>query len=295
MCGRFPVKWLFSFFILLVSCASPTPTPNNKPLALVSIAPYLDLVRRIGGEILEVQTVVPQSANPHSFEPTVRQVKGLSKGVIWFRIGESFEKKLIPLLQQDTPDLVIHDLLADIELLHEPSSHGCSHCSMDHLDRHVWLSPKIAAIQVEQIRDALSTLLPEHATTFYENSVELLLELAALDREIRTLLEPVQKRHLLVSHPAFGYFCRDYDIEQFSIEYEGKDPRPHHLEKTFADALRHSVEFTLALPQHNNKGAQVIAERLHVPVKWIDPYSENYFEMMRRLAHLIADESHNPS
>ena len=54
-------------------------------------------------------------------------------------------------------------------------------------------------------------------------------------------------------------------------------------------AISQKAELALALPQYNNKGAQLIAEKLHLPVHLIDPYSSEYFETMRKLAHLIAD------
>lgn len=286
------IKSIFSSLIFLLAAACSTPSKaRDKPLALVSIGPYQLLVERVAGDYLDVLTVVPSSANPHSFEPTARQVTELAKGSIWFRIGEPFEEKILPIISAKNPDFLELDLRVGIDLIPESEGLSCHHCAMEHLDRHIWMSPKLAAVQVEQIMKALSDRFPEQAGNFQTNGARLIEELLALDAEIEALLKPVEKRQLLVSHPAFGYFCRDYGIEQISVEYEGKDPRPHHLEEILKQAVENSLDFTLALPQYNNKGAQIIAERLHVPVKWIDPYSKNYFEMMRHLAELIAESN----
>ncbi|MBI3508563.1 MAG: zinc ABC transporter substrate-binding protein [Chlamydiia bacterium] len=290
-------KWFFfSLLVLFVTGCSnrPKSCPCNRPIALVSIAPYQHLVERIAGPYLSVQTIVPQNTNPHAFEPTARQVLELAQGVVWFRIGEPFEDKILPIMKERNHDLWILDLREGIDLIPESADHlHCHHCAMEHLDRHIWMSPKLTKIQVEAIVDMLRERFPEHALEFEQNGMRLLQDLTELDLEIAALLEPVQKRQILVSHPAFGYFCRDYGIEQLSVEYEGKDPRPRHLEKILDKAVENTLQFSLALPQYNNKGAQLIAERLHVPVKWIDPYSPDYFDTMRHLAHLIADSEND--
>jgi len=283
------VKKFLLLCLFLTACARSPTAPSGKPLLLVSIAPYQSLVAAIAGEDFEVRTIVPSSANPHSFEPTASQVNGMGRGAVWFRIGEPFETKLLPILRARNPGLIVHDLREGIALIEETHSLGCKHCSMDHLDRHIWLSPKLAGEQAAIIERNLSERFPEKQLLFQKNAARLQASLTALDREIQEILRPVAKRLILVSHPAFGYFCKEYDFEQVSVEYEGKDPRPQHVEEILRRALTQSMEVALALPQYNNQGAQRIAEKLHVPVHLIDPYSEDYFDTMRKLAHLIAD------
>ena len=271
--------------LLLAGCGKAPHEISSRPLLLVSIAPYRFLTERIAGDGFEVRAVVPMAANPHSFEPTASQVTGMGRGVVWFRIGEPFEAKILPILKKHNPGLAVRDLRDGIALI----ENGCRHCSVDHLDRHIWLSPKLAAVQAALIEQTLSEQFPEQRELFQKNLADLRGELAALDGEIEEILKPVVHRVILVSHPAFAYFCREYRLEQLSVEVEGKDPRPKHLEEILERAVANSLEVALALPQHNNKGAQLIAEKLHIPVRLVDPYSSNYFEAMRKLARLIAD------
>lgn len=283
--------FLLSILLLAaVGCGkSKAPIKSQKPLLLVSIAPYRLLAERIAGPDFDVETVVPSASNPHSFEPTSSQVTRMSHCQMWFRIGEPFEGKIIPILMHRNPALSVTDLRDGIDLIEEEHHLGCTHCAMDHLDRHIWLSPKLARDQAALIEKALSQRFPEKRVIFQNNLMQLNSDLIELDREIRDILKGVEKRTLLVSHPAFGYFCKDYDFVQLSVEYEGKDPRPKHLEEILKRAVSESAEVALALPQYNNKGAQLIAEKLHMPVRLIDPYSADYFETMRKLAHLIAE------
>lgn len=278
---------LVFFFCALASCGrTPAQPAESRPLALVSVAPYRTFVERIAGNLFEVKTVVPSGSDAHSFELTPKEAEQLRRAQVWFRIGEPFEKRALTLLEQTPIRLV--DLREGIDLMEEEGLH-CHHCGMDHLDRHIWLSPKLAKMQAAAIARNLSEMIPEQAPVFALNLALLERDLDALHDEILAILAPVVDRTFLVSHPSFGYFCRDYELTQLSVEYEGKDPRPQHLEEILEQARTGHAEVAFALPQYNNKGAQLIAEELRLPVRMVNPYSADYFETMRSFAHWIAD------
>lgn len=288
---RSPMKkyLVLSLLLLAISCGKAPDSPREKkPIVYVSIAPYQGLAQRLAGPSIQVETIVPESANPHSFEPTSKQVARMNESRIWFCIGEPFEKKLLPLLKKRNKDLVSYDLREKIELIAEEGL-SCKHCSMDHQDRHIWMSPKDTQIQVTQMASALEKTFPEKAEEISKNLEVLLADLKQLDQKIHSLLDHSRRRSILVSHPAFGYFCRDYGCHQLSVEYEGKDPRPKHIEDILARAAKEHTEIGIVLPQYNNKGAQLIAEKLHIPVCMIDPYSPDYFHTLLKVAQCIAD------
>jgi zinc transport system substrate-binding protein len=287
--GNTMLKYIILICLFFIACQKNPAGRSAKPLILVSVAPYKSLTKQIAGDEFDVATIVPAAANPHSFEPTASQVIAVSQGAVLFTIGESFEGKIIPILKKRNSELAVVDLRKGIELIDGESGLGCSHCGMDHLDRHVWLSPRLMSRQAETIAKALGEKFPEKKEEFQKNLVRLQENLISLDREIEEILKGVANRTILVSHPAFGYFCKEYNLKQLSVEYEGKEPRPRHLEEILNRAVTESMGLALALPQYNNKGAQLIAEKLHIPIRMIDPYSSEYFETMRKLAQLIAD------
>ena len=264
---------------LLAGCAKKMPERARKPLLLVSLPPYQTLVEQIAGEAFEVQAVVPLNTDPHNYEPTSKQLSEISQGLIWFRIGESFEEKLLPLLKNTK----LLDLRHDLPMIQGQCKHH------DHQDRHLWLSPKLMAVQAKKITAELSDAFPIDKETFEAHLAILEQELADLDQEIQERLHSVETRIFLVSHPAFAYFCRDYDCRQLSVEHEGKEPRPRELEETLHTAIETHATLAIALPQHNNKGAQLIAEKLRIPVRYVDPYAADYFDTMRKLSELIAN------
>lgn len=289
---------IFSIFVVLFTSCDKTvsPTPYQKKTVLVSIAPYAYFVERIAGDSLQVEVLVPPTNNPHLFEPTPRQVEQASHADIWFKIGESFEKKIFTVLKEQNQKLQGIDLCQGISLLEateEPHSEHSHHTHDEGKDRHIWLSPKRAKIQAQTIKNALAALYPEHEALFAERLGVFLKDLDGLDLTISTLLEPLKDQAILVSHPAFGYFCQDYALLQLSIEMEGKDPLPQSLTKLLAEAESCNVRSVLTQAQYNNKGAEVIARELHLPIFMVDPYNRDYLENLKSLAILIAHPHSN--
>lgn len=271
--NHFDMRLLSIFFLLVFTCCSPKKT--DKPRVLTSTPPYQYFVERIAKGLVEVDSIVPPGVDSHTFEPTPRQRVSFEQSSLWFQIGEPFESSLKNISEKK---------LARVDLYT-----GISASS----DRHFWLSPKLAAQQVSLITTALSEKFPEHALVFKANETQLLKELASLDRQLHHTLSKARGRILLVSHPSFGHFCRDYSLEQLSIEHEGKEPLPKHLESLLHRVDKSQNQLVLiSLPQHNNKGLEVIAERFQLPMHEIDPYTHDYFSMMHTLAEWVTHD-HN--
>lgn len=284
-------KIIFSCLLLFsFSCSKNGGDPERlkKPTVLVSIAPYRFLADRIAGKDFNIYTVVPDNANPHSFEPNSSQVMEISLGQVWFQVGETFEDKIFPILKSNNPNLVVKDLRDGIPMIEECGG-SCSHCSRDHMDRHIWMSPKLAIEQAKIMEATLSAKFPEQREMFKENLAQLCEELASLDLEIQESLKKIESRTILVSHPAFGYFCKEYDLKQLSVELDGKDPRPRYLKNVLDEAMTSNMKLALALPQYNNKGVELIAKELDASVHSIDPYSADYFGMMRNLTSFVKE------
>lgn len=292
------MKPFFALFLfLLAACgASPLKEPLKKeerPKLLVSLAPYQEILEKIAGEEFAVEAVVPPQRDPHTYEPTSRQAARLAEARLWLQIGEPFEPKLLEALKRGQNTLIVYDLRKDVPLLSEEAGccHGrfCSH-SKDSFDRHIWLSPKRVKKQAAAIAEKLSEIFPEKKPLFQKNLQSLLEDLDALDKEVEETVERAKKRAFLVSHAAFAYFCADYGLEQLSLEHEGKDIRPKHLEEICRRAETTPLSFALALPQHNNKGAEILAKKLSIPLHKLDPYSPSYFSTMRSLAKLLEED-----
>lgn len=252
---------------------------------LVSVAPHKFFVEQIAGDTVDVVLMVPAGASAHTYEPTPRQMIVASKGDIWFRIGESFEDKAIEALKSHHANLQVVDLREGLKLLYD---HVCSH-HKGSADLHFWLSPKMAKQQAETMAKALQSAYPQNTAIYQTNLEKFTKELDDLDQEIAAKLASLKNRTIMVSHPAYGYFARDYDLKQISIEFEGKDPTPNQLTKILNEARQLHIKKIYVQPQYSSKGAYLIAREIGALVIALDPYAENYLNSMREIANQFAN------
>jgi zinc transport system substrate-binding protein len=263
-------------------------TTSSKPIVLVSAPPYLDFVQRIAGETVTALSLVPVGANPHIYEPTPKEMEHLREAALWLRLGEPSDQKAYSILKESP--MHIADITEGLALL--PLAHsGCSHAHHEHEshDLHVWLSPKLAAQQAKIISAHLCALLPENKERYEEALLNLLSDLQCAHEEISKLLASKSGSALLVSHPAFTYFCNDYNLEQLSIEVEGKEPLPQDIHSLFCRIKERTIHSILTQPQYSDKAAKLMAEHLQLPIYEIDPYAQDYFKNLNLLAERIAE------
>lgn len=280
----------FCFLIFAFSCQSffLTAAEPTVPCILVSVAPHKFFVEKIAKDTVEVYLMVPAGASSHTYEPTPRQMITASKGQIWFCIGETFEKRAIQALKSYHPDLEIIDMKQNLDLISTDPAHGHRGCCPGNVDLHFWLSARQAQIQAQTIANALIKAYPQHAAFYRTNLQTFQQELQHLDQEIQALLAPLKTRHILVSHPAYGYFCRDYALNQHAIEVEGKDPTPQQMTKLLQFVRQLQLHTIFIQMQYNNKAAKLVAETIGAKLIVLDPYSEHYLTSMLEIAHAFA-------
>ena len=87
-------------------------------------------------------------------------------------------------------------------------------------DPHIWLDPILAIHQVENIGDGLSKVDPTDAVYYYQNAQKFIGQLKSLDSSIRGNLSGSNcaKRDFIAFHNAFGYFAKEYGLNQHSIK-----------------------------------------------------------------------------
>lgn len=284
------MKKILTFLLVLCSYFSDGIRAEPTPAVLVSIAPYKLFVERIAGNTVTPILMVPAGASAHTYEPTPKQLIATSKADIWFTIGESFETRAVQAIKSHNPKFETIDLRQGVSMITADPASGlcCCCCHANCQDLHIWLSAPQAKIQVATIANSLTKRYPANAELYKKNLETLLKDLDALDTDISAILNPLKMRTILVSHPAYAYFCRDYNLKQLSIEFEGKDPTPLQLTKVLNEARADKIDKVLVQPQYSSKGARLFATELHAKVIVLDPYSEQYFDAMRQIARSIA-------
>ena len=288
-------KKLFFFLLFLSLIMSgekvySTETPVLSRYVLVSVAPHKFFIEKIADSTVQIGLMVPAGASAHTYEPTPKQMLDATKADLWMYVGEGFEPKVRAALHSYNPRMQFIDLRQHLDLIsYEDGHRGCSHQHEGCYDLHYWLSPKQAKIQAETIADALIKLYPEHTQLYKTNLDKFKTELDQLDHEIRDILSKPHNPVIMVSHPAYAYFCRDYGCRQLSIEFEGKDPTPQQLTRVINAARLNNIKTIFVQVQYSSKGARLIAAQIGAKVVDLDPYSEHYFDSLHTIAKAFAE------
>lgn len=181
---------------------------SGKLQIYTSIYPIYDFTKKIGGEKISVYNMTKAGAEPHDFEITSKDMANLSKADLFIYNGGGMEHWV------DT----IKEALKDIKYINTSSN-----INENNLDPHFWLSPINAKIQMENIKNGLIEIDSENKN-YYESNYNLYANrLTELDEKIKTSLSDIKNRNLVLTHPAFGHFCKEYSLNQIAIARDEAD------------------------------------------------------------------------
>lgn len=259
-------------------------TSNDKIGVVVTVGPQEEFAKRVGGDRVNVMVMVPQGADPHTYEPLPNQMKQVQDAKIYFIVGSGIEFELawMDKLTAINPQMEVVNTSQGIELLPNTEEHEGN-------DPHVWVSPQNAKIMVENICTKLVEIDPENKDYYQKNRDEYLNKLDELDKNTTKILSNQKNRNIMVYHPSWAYFCRDYDLKQIPIESQGKEPTPQGIASLIDQARRDNIRVIFVSPQFSSSNAQVIAREIGGRVVVVNPLSNNYIENMKTVAESFAN------
>jgi manganese/zinc/iron transport system substrate-binding protein len=175
-----------------------------------------DVATRVGGDRVRVETLMGAGVDPHKYISGSGDRKKLDQAHLVFFNGLHLEGKMADLFEKNHDRWRARAVAGSIpaDKLRTAEVDGGEH------DPHVWFDVPLWKSSVGVVRDALSELDPAGAEAYKANAAAYLAELDDLDREVRTKLGaiPKDKRVLVTSHDAFGYFGRAYGFEVIGLE-----------------------------------------------------------------------------
>lgn len=266
---------------VLAGCRQSAPAAPAAPAALhvtVSILPQRYFVERIGGEYVAVNVMVEPGASPATYEPQPEQLRALSVADVYFSIGVPFESAWLERFASVNENLLLVDTTQGIERLGEPGNP----------DPHIWLSPALVKVQSQTIYETLVQLDPEHQGAYRANLESFLTDIDALDADIRETLTGVENRKFMVFHPSWGYFARDYGLEQLPVEVGGQEPSAAELAALVAEAKQEGIKVIFAQPEFSTRSAETIAQEIGGEVLLISPLAPDWLDNLRRVAEALA-------
>ena len=291
---------LASLAITQTNSPSNNSTNENSKLQVVASATFLyEFSQNIGKEMIDVTLLVPMGADPHDWEPTIRDTERLQKADMIIVNGIGYEHWLNSLELSDIAGILVDtsngistlDSANHDEEKHDDHAKEDGHDDEDNhnhgvLDPHIWLNPVFAQLQVKNIANALSNSDPTNKNYYQSNAAIYNQKLNLLDTKIRTELSGC-KTDFITFHDAFSYFSEEYGLTQHTIisstDSHG-DVTPKTLEHIISLARELNIKVIFAEENTSTKTSQVIADEIGGKVLVLSPLetvsNQNYVSKM---------------
>lgn len=243
---------------------------NSKIRVVVTFNALREFAYAIGKDKIDIETLVPEGTEPHDFEPKVKDMRNISDSKVFIYNGFGMENWVDKTLESiDNKNLIVTNASKGIT----PIKNGDSNEIKEHgqYDPHIWLSLKNAKIESKNIRDALVKVDPLNKSYYEKNFNDFSKKIDALYNSYNEKLKSVPNKSFVTGHAAFAYLCRDYGLEQRSIEdvFASEEPSAKQL-KLLTDYCRKNKIKTIFVEEMvSPKISETLASEVNAKVKKI--------------------------
>ena len=261
---------------LLAACGQGTTTaPKEKNDKLQVVATYsivYDIVKNVGGDLVDVHSLAPIGSDPHQYDPLPGDVVLTTDADVVFYNGLNLEEgnawftKLMETAGKSGEDAHVFRVSEGVKPMHLNSK---EHKGEE--DPHAWLDVRNGITYVENVRDALKKVDSEHADVYDENADAYITELEALHEEITKKMNeiPEQQRILVTSEGAFKYFSDAYDfraayIWEINSHHEGTPEQLTSIVSTIKEEL---VQGLFLESSVDPRSMEMVERETGVPIK----------------------------
>lgn len=229
-----------------------------------------EFVEAVGKDKVEISTIIPDGTEPHDFEPKAQDLVNLSTADVFVYSGLGMEawvdeavsaadnSKLITVEASKGADAIENTEPAEIE------EHG-------QYDPHIWLSLKGAELEVENIKAALVQADPSNKDFYENNCKDFVSQLDKLFTEYNEKFQSAPRKSFVTGHAAFGYLCRDFGLEQNSVEdtFAEGEPTAQQLAELVEYCKDNSVTTIFAEEMASPEVSQTLANEVGAKVETI--------------------------
>lgn len=292
-----------SVAVALGSCASgttdvaDTEAPDGAVatdlVVMTTILPITQFTNAVVGDRAEVIPLMPTNVDPHEFQASPADVQALTNADVLVKNGLEMEVFLDDLIANaENPDLVTINSSQDIAMISNAEVEGHSdgktddhnhseEATHDHAEAghhhgefnpHIWLDPKRAIQQVENIRDGMIAVDPEGEEIYTANAAAFIAELEALDAEISEQLAPFAGQTFVAFHDFAPYFAESYNLQaDFLVDVPAANAAPEDVKRVMDTVQASNLKTILTEPTAGEDAFGAIAKDLGVQVGVFNP------------------------
>ena len=293
---------------------------SGKRFNILATTPMIgEYVKQVAGQNVDVEVLMPYAVDPHTYEPSPKDVAKISDADLVFHVGIKYENSaLLKLLENTvqteqalialgskvnpiefkTDDHDDHDEHDD-EDKHDDHDEHAGH---DHgvFDPHFWFDPTRVALAVGEIKEELIKLDPENKNSYELSANSYVEKLKDLDKQIEALIQtiPDENRHMVTTHESLGYLESRYGLEVLvtiipSVTTED-GVTPKGLVEVIEEIKEHKIKVIFLESESPSKSAEVIAKETNarlVSGLWVETLKENqsYIDFLTTNVNLIVE------
>ena len=293
--------------------SSPTavsPSPQSSSLnspklqVVTTFIPITNFTKAVAGDRAEVSQLLPPNVGPHDYQAKPEDIQKLAKAQVLVENGLGMEEFLDDLVANaGNPHLKVVDSsqgIKTITQITEPKHQDlATEKEHDHgeFNPHIYLDPKRAMQQVDNIRDGLIAADPAGKETYTANAAAYRLKLKQLDTEISQKLKPFVGKTFVTYHDFAPYFAQSYNLKtDYLVGIPEENAAPEDVKRVIKAVEKSNLKTLLTEPETAGSPFSALAKDLKVQISTFDPLeksdakgleSDYYLTKMRQnLKHL---------
>ncbi|MDZ5473172.1 zinc ABC transporter substrate-binding protein [Bacillus sp. 31A1R] len=204
--------------VFLVGCTANTSNTKNddKINVTTTIGQIADAVKNIGGDKVNVQSLMGPGTDPHLYKATQGDIAKLQNADIIFYNGLHLEGKMLEVFEKmngEKPTYAIGETIAEDLLLNDSANQSA-------IDPHIWFDIDLFKQALEKVKEGLIEVDPDNQSYYEENARQYFAKLDELkafaEEEMGKI--PAEQKVLITAHDAFGYFGAAYGLEVMGLQ-----------------------------------------------------------------------------
>jgi zinc/manganese transport system substrate-binding protein len=295
---------------------SATPEPEETLRVVTTFLPMTQFTTAVAGDRAIVTQLLPTNVGPHDYQAKPSDAQAITEADVLVKNGLEMEVFLDDTIENAAnPDLLVIDSSEGVPTLtteehdeeHTESDHdkaeGDDHAHDEHahdehghdhgeFNPHIWLDPKRAIQQVENIRDGLIAADPAGEPEYTANAEAFIADLKTLDAEITAQLAPFFGQTFVVFHDFAPYFAESYGLNvEMLVGIPEENPSPEAVKQVMETVQAEGLSTIMTEPQAGQESFASIAKDLGIRVSVFDPGEtgapdavnpEYYLQIMRQ-------------
>lgn len=260
---------------------------SGKIVVSVSFNPLAEFAEAIGGDKVEIHTIIPQGTEPHDFEIKAKDLKILAKSSVFIYNGlgmEPWAEKAVDVV--GNKNIIIVVASDKCELIKNMEADTIK--ERGQYDPHTWLSLKMAKIEAFNIKEALVKADNKNKLYYENNFIAFCSSLDSLYSEYKSKLDKLNNKNFVTGHAAFAYLCRDFGLKQSSVEnvFAEGEPTAKKIQYLVKYCKENNVNTIFVEELASPKVSETLANEINAKVKKIYTLeskedNKNYIESMK--------------